>query len=109
MRPHEPSDQSSDFIRQIEQSQKNITWPHTLVNASKADVYLWKGSPHPTVVQRIAAWLFGLTFMAAGVAFISIGKSDPSWEYMVLGYAFVLLGARTFRNGFPRRPPGLDG
>ena len=108
MEPRQPAEQPPDFIRQLRDSQKNILWPHTLVNASKADAFLWKGSTHPTVVQRIAAWLFGLTFVGSGLVFVSMGKSDSAWESIVFGYAFVLLGAKVFRNGFPRRPSGVE-
>jgi hypothetical protein len=74
------------------------------------DTFFWKGSPNPTLVQRIAAWLVGTMFIGFGIGFILFAareRASDSWG----GYAMFLLfslgtlavGARLIRNGFPRK------
>lgn len=46
------------FIEEVEGKHRNIVWPDPLVNSQTVDRFFCKGSPNPTVVQRIAAWLF---------------------------------------------------
>jgi hypothetical protein len=50
--------------------QQNIVFPDTVRNGRLVDLFLWKGSPNPGLVQRIAAWIFGLAFMGFGGEFL---------------------------------------
>ena len=99
------------FIEGIRARQRNIVFPDTVRNARSVDAFLWKGSPNPTLVQRIGAWMFGLSFTGVGAALCFLGiKGRPDedqsslgpWAAMLIGIFFVLVGARVFRNGFPR-------
>jgi hypothetical protein len=98
------------FIEESNDRQRNIVFPDTVRNTRSADVFFWKGSSHPTLVQRIAAWMFGLAFMAAGMESLILAvktRIDEGFSFGVVFMAafslsFVLLGIRIFRNGFPR-------
>ena len=67
------------------------------------------------LVQRIAAWMFGLAFMGFGLQLLNQAVRERA-EYgfsidivivAAMSLAAVLLGIRVFRNGFQRRaqPP----
>src|SRR5258708_38257723 len=98
------------FIEQTRSNQRNIVFPDSVRNARSADAFLWRGSPNPRLVQRIAAWMIGLVFIGFGVEFYSFAVRDrvehgfSAGVVITLGMSlsFVLLGIRTFRNGFPR-------
>jgi len=93
------------FIDESSASQKNIVFPDTVRNARALDVFLWKGSPNPPLVQRIAAWMIGLGFMVIGLIFMAAAftrERDQPWIPGLIAVPFVLLGMRIFRNGFPR-------
>ena len=99
------------FIDEARASQRNIVFPDTVRNARSADVFLWNGSPDPSLVQRIAAWIFGLAYMgiALEVFFLAVTrrvKDGFSIDIVILAamsLSAVLIGIRIFRNGFPRR------
>ena len=98
------------FIDESRSSQRNIVFPDTVRNGRAVDVFFWRGSPAPTLVQRIAAWLFGLLFVAQGFLFgyfaFGVGKKEHDVVgFVVIGLislALMALGMRIFRNGFPR-------
>jgi hypothetical protein len=94
---------SPGFIDQIRAKQRNILWPDTVVNGRAVDVFLWRGSPDPTIVQRIGAWLFGLLFLALSVGFLDYALRERSFVLVLFSLGWILLGARVFRNGFRRR------
>jgi len=50
------------LIGDIKSKQNNTLWPEAMVNARSVDKFLWWGLENPPLVQRIAAWLFGITF-----------------------------------------------
>jgi hypothetical protein len=99
-----------EFIEETSSSQRNIVFPDTVRNARSVDAFLWRGSPNPRLVQRIAAWMFGLVFVGLGAEFffqavqerVKYGFSIGVVIILALSLSFVLLGIRTFRNGFPR-------
>jgi hypothetical protein len=106
-----------NFIEETRASQRNIVFPDTVRNARSIDAFLWRGSPNPSLVQRIAAWMLGALFVCLGIAFFGVAikeRVETGFSFdVVFGVATsvccVLLGARTFRNGFPRPsdpPPG---
>ena len=107
----EPRRDLEKFIDETRDAQRNIVFPDTVRNARSVDAFLWKGSPSPTLVQRIAAWMIGLTFIVAGVTLLPLAaqfRDQTSWiagliDAMV-NLLIILGGIRIFRNGFPRRP-----
>jgi hypothetical protein len=99
-----------DFLEKSRQRQRNVVFPDTVRNARSVDAFLWKGSPNPTRVQRVGAWLFGITFIGLGaclIAFVVVARSDGEWVAAFvmtsMSVGAIALGIRTFRNGFPRR------
>jgi hypothetical protein len=98
------------FIDETRASQENIVFPDTVRNGRSVDVFLWRGSPNPTPVQRIGAWMFGLVFIGFGLEFLGVAvrervKYGFSIDVVIMVFMslmFALLGLRTFRNGFPR-------
>ena len=99
------------FIEETHASQRNIVFPDTVRNGRSVDIFFWRGSPNPTIVQRIAAWMFGLLFMTLGLQVFSMAVQERV-QYgfsislvIMLGMSlpFVLIGGKVFRNGFPRR------
>src|SRR6266403_713235 len=106
------SDQRLDrFIDGYRWRQRNIVFPDTVRNARFAYVFFWKGTPHPTLVQRIAAWMYGLVLIGYGLESLFLGVKERV-EYgfsigivftVAISVLFVLIGIRVFRNGFPRQ------
>jgi len=98
------------LIETTRASQRNIVFPDTVRNGRAVDVFFWRGFPHPTRVQKIAAWMFGLMWMAMGLLCLSVAVRDRVREgfsiSIVIEAAFslsiVAVGIRIFRNGFPR-------
>jgi hypothetical protein len=93
------------FIEESRSSQRNTVFPDTVRNARSVDAFLWRGSPDPPLVQRIGAWLFGLTFIAMGLfglwaSFVT--DRDYPWIFGLVSIPCVALGIRSFRNGFSR-------
>jgi hypothetical protein len=96
-----------DFIGEIGARQRNIVFPDTVRNARAVDAFFWRGSPHPTIVQRITAWTFGLLSIVLGIEFFSqVFLSASSFIDVLLmvsmSFLSVFAGIRIFRNGFPR-------
>jgi ammonia channel protein AmtB len=104
------------FLADFRTRQRNVVFPDAVRNARPVDAFFWKGSPHPPLVQRIAAWMFGLVFMGGGMEIFSRAVQErveagfsASVVFMVLvSLSLVLLGMKVFRNGFPRhaKPTG---
>ncbi len=94
-------------IEDIKGKQRNFVFPDTLRNSRGVDEFLWKGSPNAPLVQRMAAWMFGLFFILAGVAFIDVAYEKHYLIFGVLSIAWFLVGGKVFLNGF-RRAGGPD-
>ena len=107
----EHRDELGEFIDETRSKQRNIVFPDTVRNARSVDAFMWKGSPNPSWVQRIGAWLFSMAMFgpAAGFAYMSIEarKDDELAGFIIMGLASLgslAVGLIFFRNGFPRRP-----
>lgn len=97
-----------DFIGDLRYKQQNTSWPGAWVNANRIDRFLWNGSPNPTAVQRIAAWLFGLVFLGFSLEFFAFAvrfrySFGSVLFFVTLACGFTLAGIKIFRNGFPNR------
>ena len=90
---------SRKLTAEIEARQRNIGWPDSVVNGRRVDEFLWKGSPNPTVVQRIGACLFGLAYLAAGSVMFWAAQEERLWLLIMISVGVILFGARLFRNG----------
>src|SRR5216684_2671063 len=99
-----PADQRA-FIDDVRDRQKNILWPDTMRNARSVDEYLWKGSENAPLVQRIGAWLFGLSLIGLGLELLIRFRQHWDWYSTLYAFAAISLGIRTFLNGFkwPKR------
>jgi hypothetical protein len=101
------SPETERLVEEIRARQRNTVWPDTRVNGSAVDAFLWKGSPNPTLVQRIGAWILGLFFALIGILLIgAIEERAPdagNWLGVVAGLAFIALGGKVFRNGLRHR------
>jgi hypothetical protein len=58
---------------------------------------------NPPLVQRIGAWLFGLTYFGLGLGLIEVGRETRSLGMAIFGLAFAFAGVVVFRNGFGKR------
>jgi hypothetical protein len=97
------------FGPEIRAKQSNIVWPDFLVNSRGVDAFLWKGSPNPTTVQRIAAWLFGGTYIASSACLAVLAWRAGGIGMIALGIIAIggfALGIKTFSNGFAKRRKG---
>jgi hypothetical protein len=98
------------FIDEVRARQRNIVFPDTVRNGRAVDAFFWNGSPNPTLVQRIAAWIFGLVFMGSGLLFLPMAAEVRdaehswigAWVYTLIAVLFILGGIKVFRNGFAR-------
>jgi hypothetical protein len=96
-----------NFIDETRASQRNIVFPDTVRNARSVDLFLWRGSPNPTLVQKIGAWMIGVVFIGCGIEMFSlaVGYHSSFADVLVAVSMSVLslfIEIRTFRNGFPR-------
>ena len=99
------------FIDDVRTRQRNIVFPDTLRGGRSVDALLWKGSPNPSLVQRIAARVLGFLFVISGLMFLrfvaAVRDEDGSWIgawiIVLISASLVLAGIKIFRNGFPRR------
>lgn len=86
------------FIEEAKGRQRNIVFPDTVRNERAALVFLWNGSAKPPVVQRIAAWLFGLVFLANGLMFLGMAVSAHNGDSWILA-PNLSLGNSSDENG----------
>jgi hypothetical protein len=81
------------FIDETRARQRNIAFPDTLRNGRAVDVFLFKGSPNPPLVQRIAAWILGLLFIGIGLSlfeYLKVSDAEGGVAY-ALAMLFCLL------------------
>ncbi len=90
-------------IEEVRAKQRNTVWPDTIRNSRSVDAFLWKGSPNAPLVQRIAACIFGFTFILIGLGWVAVAYEKHSRVFGVLSIVWFAVGARVFLNGF-RRP-----
>ena len=102
MKRHKPAPGQQEFIDEIRAKQRNTIWPDTLRNSIGVNKFLWQGLPNAPLVQRVGAWIIGLTYLMIGVTFIGIGMTEGSRLYAYFGLGFILLGAKVCSNGFRR-------
>jgi hypothetical protein len=91
------------FIEDLKARQSNTLWPDTLKNSKGVDEFLWKGSPDAPLVQRIGAWIFGLTFILLSLAFVDIAYEKHSPFVLAFSAISFLIGGKVFLNGFRKR------
>jgi hypothetical protein len=95
----ENSDQER-LVEEIEAKQRNIDWPDAMKNSSSVDEFLWKGSPDAPLVQRMGAWIFGLTFMLMGLCLFDIAYEKQDRACGIFSLLPFFLGVKVFLNGF---------
>ncbi|MCX6621078.1 MAG: hypothetical protein NTY38_08350 [Acidobacteria bacterium] len=95
----EVMDRSLDEIRA---RQRNVVWPDLAVNAGLVDRFLWKGSPKASLVQRIAAWLFGANFAVVGFVILAYANREASLFGVIVSLGIIALGVKVFLSGCRR-------
>jgi hypothetical protein len=90
------------LVEEIEAKQRNTVWPDTMINSRGVDEFLWKGSPDAPLVQRIGAWIFGLTFILLGLGLFDIAYEKHDRVLGVFSLLPLFLGVKVFLNGFRR-------
>lgn len=99
------------MAEEISARQSNIVWPGPLANSRGVDEFFWRGSPSPTIIQRVAAWLFAAVFFGSAFVLAIMAWNIGGAALFLLGGMAVLafaLGVRFFRSGFARRPTGEE-
>ena len=97
-------------VEELKARQRNLIWPDALINSRSVDEFLWRGAPDAPLIQRVTAWLFGLAFIAVGIALIVAAYEKHFIIVGVLSIAWFLVGGRVCLNGVRRRggKPGKD-
>jgi hypothetical protein len=89
-----------------------VLFPNTVRDGGSVDLFLVKGLPNPSLVQRIAAWMLGLVGIACGSLFVALAiQTLHSDDHPRITFAVIMLvaavpswlGLRTFRLGFRKR------
>jgi len=98
---------NSDALEEIRARQRNTVWPDTLRNGRLADAFIWKGSPHATLVQRTGIGLFGLLSLCPAVLLLHFGCFQPGpllfKAFMLLcAVPFVAIALKLLTNAFRR-------
>jgi lipopolysaccharide export LptBFGC system permease protein LptF len=104
MSHHQRNRDQEKFEEDIRARQQNIIWPDTVRNARSIDEYFWRGAENASLVQRIAAWLFGVAFIGLGLMFLWLAHREGSFLGIAVSVVLLALGARIFFNGCRRRP-----
>jgi hypothetical protein len=94
------------FTDELRIRQSNIVWLGPPVNSRGVDAFFWKGSPDPTIIQRIAAWLFAVVDIFGALMLANLAWRIGGAALVVLGgiaILFFALGIKTFSNGFAKR------
>ena len=94
---------TDQLIEEVKARQSNTVWPDTLRNSSSVDAFLWKGSSNAPLVQRIGAWIFGLTFVLLALAMAEVAYEKRDWSFGSIAVIFLMVGARICVNGFRRK------
>ncbi|HEX4321824.1 MAG TPA: hypothetical protein VHZ52_13010 [Acidobacteriaceae bacterium] len=100
-----PVDPETDaLIEDVRARQSNTLWPDALRNGRSVDAFLWKGDPNAPLVQRIGAWIFGLTFILIGLCSVDIAfeKPEDAWPWGAFSVILFMIGGKVFLNGFRR-------
>ena len=97
-----PVDQDA-LIDDLKGRQRNTLWPDAMVNSSRVDALLLKGSSKATKVQRIGIAIWGLTFVCFGVVFESIAFEKGEAFFIFFGILWLALGIRIFLNALKRK------
>jgi hypothetical protein len=87
----------------VERRQRNTVWPDVLKNSVTVDGFLWHGSPNATVVQRIAAAIFGCCFISGSTFLLTLAIRDHSEIVLVNAIIFLLIGWKVFANAIPNK------
>jgi hypothetical protein len=100
---HESKNSATDqLIEDVKARQSNTVWPDTLRNSRSVDEFLWKGSSNAPLVQKIGAWIFGLTFILLALAFGDIAYEQHDWPAGAFAVIFLMVGGKVCLNGLRR-------
>lgn len=97
---------AQQLIQDVKNKQRNTIWPGTLINGRGVDEFLWKGAPDAPLVQRVAAWLFGIVFVLVGVGWFAGAYAKHWWGICLLSFVWFFIGVRVFLNGFRKHRRG---
>lgn len=101
---------AAEFIQDIRRRQENILWPNVLVGGRAADSFLWRGSAHPTMVQRTGGLIIGGSFSGLGLEIayfalrdrsVMVGLTACFFCYIGFRLIFVAVQPRRRRKGNP--------
>ena len=93
------------LVHEVEFKQRNTTWPDAMVNASKADALLWKGSRQITKVQRIGVGTFGFLFVLGGVSIAASPRGEWWWIGIPIELGFIFVGCKLLWNSVRKNDP----
>ncbi len=91
------------FHAEVDRRQRSIIWPDTMINGSRIDGFLWKGSTDATIVQRVGAVIFGSFFGISSVVFLSFAERDRSIFLLLFSIFWLLIGWKVFANALSPR------
>jgi|GEM_PF-1672436 len=100
-----------ELVNEVEFKQRNTTWPDAMVNASRVDEVLWKGSRRITKVQRIGLILFGVSLIVSSMAILgSLDSTHEGWWVGIpITVGFTLVGCKVLWNGIRKNDPPKRG
>jgi hypothetical protein len=88
------------LIEEIEAKQSNTLWPDATNNSRSVDEFFWKGDPNAPLVQRMGAWIFGLTFILMGLGLFDIAYEKQDRLTGVISLIPFLLAAKSFSTAY---------
>ena len=89
-----------ELIEDVKARQENTVWPDTLKNGSSVDAFLWRGDPDAPLVQRMGAWIFGITFILGGLGWLGAAFQRHWPVFGLLSTFWFFIGGKVFLNGF---------
>ena len=94
----------NEFLDDMRRRQRNVLWEDTVRNGRKVDKFLWSGAPDAPLVQRLGAFIFGMTFIGFSLLLVEISWHEKSLMLSLISCASFGVGIKVFRNGFRRKP-----
>jgi hypothetical protein len=100
-----------ELVHEVEFKQRNTTWPDAMINASRVDEVLWKGSRHITKVQRVGVASLGIALVLGGICIPgSIDITQEGWWIGIpIATGFILVGCKLLWNSIRKNDPPTRG
>ncbi len=101
--PKHHHDPGRKLYEEVQARQRNTTWPDAMKNSRGVDDLLWNGSPNPTRVQRAGILIFGISYIVAGAALMTLASEQHTKILGCFSLLPISIGVKVTYNAFFKR------